>query len=42
MAFAELLVKPDLFNEIVNDLHPMLLIPVDPASSEEDEESQIV
>jgi len=35
-AFAELLVNPDLFNEIVDDL---LLIPVDPAGYEQDEES---
>jgi hypothetical protein len=39
MAFAEFLVNPDLLNEI---LHNSLLIPVDPASSEYDEESQIV
>ena len=39
MAFVEFLVRSDLFDEIVNDL---LLIPVDPAGDEQDEESQIV
>jgi hypothetical protein len=39
IAFAEFLVHPELFDEIVNDL---LLIPVDPAGDEQDEESQIV
>ena len=36
MAFAEFLVHPDLFDEIVNDL---LLISVDPAGCEQDEEA---
>ncbi len=36
MAFAEFLVHPDLFDEIVNDL---LLISVDPADCEQDEEA---
>jgi hypothetical protein len=37
--FAEFVVHPDLFEEIVNDL---LLILVDPAGCEQDEESQVV
>ncbi len=39
MAFAELLVHADLFGEIIDDLHPVLLISVDPARCEQDEES---
>ena len=38
-AFEMFLIHPDLFDEIVDDL---LLIPVDPACSNEDDESQIV
>ena len=40
MAVAEFLVYPDLFDatvlQIVNDLRPVLLIPVDPAGCEQD------
>jgi|TARA_B100001971_G_C17666741_1_gene275506 hypothetical protein len=36
MAFAKFLVDPDLFGEIIDNL---LLIPVDPSSYEQDEES---
>ena len=39
LAFAEFLVNSDLFGEIIDDLRPMLLIPVDPTCSEQDEES---
>ncbi len=39
VAYAKFLVHTDLFDEIIDDLHPVLLIPVDPAGCELDEES---